>query len=272
MALGEKAMSASFEKRLIRPAEWVMTVLSVATLLIVGAFISVLFSRAAHALFGWQYHFESIRDYLRLGPQARNTLFDWDRSFLFLPAAVATFYAAYGVQTFIEWAQTSPEQQRQQAQRRKREVLENHLKAEREKKAARKAAKKPMSGWRRLWIVLSIIFGVFAAIISWQPTRHDYVQVSNTIKTNDDLWGTSQMQDELTHCVPYSAKATYAYGYGSTYTYVVECDEKDPVTTSFLWALFPALLMAVVGLTVRWIYSGFRPASRPQATEPVARE
>jgi hypothetical protein len=273
--LGEKAMTVSVQKPLIRAADYLAAALVLAMLGFASAFIWALGTRAADALFGWHYHFQSIGDYLGIhvavGRPGRPIL-EWDRSFLLLAAAVVSGYSFAGIQGLVDWAQMSPEK-REQARRNAREernAIANNLMFEREKKAARKAAKKPMSGWRRLWIVFSVVFGVIAAIIAWQPTRHDYVAVSQSIKTNDDLWATPQMQNELSRCLPYSAKATYAYSDTSTYTYAVDCENKDPLGTSILWALFPAFFMAVFGLTVRWIYRGFKPHPKGVTAEPAS--
>jgi hypothetical protein len=266
-------MSVSVQKPLIRTADYLATALALAMLVFASTFIWALGARAAEVLFGWHYHFQSIGDYLGIhvavGKPGRAIL-EWDRSFLLLAAGVVSGYSFVGTQWLVDRAQMSPEQRERVRQnaREQRRAVANNLELEREKKAARKAAKKPMSGWRRLWIVSSVLFGVFAGIIAWQPTRHDYVQVSNAVKTNVDLWATPQMRDEVIRCAG-GMKATYVWGDSSTYTYVVDCDNPDPLTASLLWACVPAIVMATVGLTVRWIYRGFRPAKGLEEVGPV---
>lgn len=221
--------------------------------------------RGLYALVGWEYNFRSIADALKLDDN--KGLFGWDRAFLYLAAAVATFYMAMWSEGFVEWAKKSPDQRKADRERKAKAQADFKAAEEAQKqrlateKAERKAARKPMSGWRRLWIVLSIIFGAFAAILSWQPNHTEYVTIpTNQFTDWDSFWKIPKVEAVTTaNCGYGTIRGERSYGYDGTTTYRLECPAKDPLTTSLLWALVPAIVMAAVGLIVRWVYRGFRP-------------
>lgn len=257
-------MSKSFEKQLVPAAEWIVTALAVGAFCLGSAFLMALLTRSADALFGWHYSFQSIGDFLGIKGPHRKVL-AWDRAFLLLGGALASGYTAVGVQGFIEWAQKSPAQRRRQ-RKLASEAWENQQRLEREKRTARKAARRPMSGWRRLWIVLSILFAIPAALIAWQPQHSDLLTVKRG-SANDDVWAIARSRNGLSRCDWGTAQAKYLWNEDEGDLYSVECDDKDPLTPALLWSFFPALLMAGVGLTIRWVYRGFR-AAKPSEAEP----
>jgi hypothetical protein len=261
-------MSASVLKRVILTGQWIVEGLGIATVLFGSAFVCAIATRAADALFGWNYHFESIGNFLgihvAMGELGRKVL-EWDRSFLLLGAALATGYSATGIQGFIDWAQKSPEQREQARQRARQqaraasEAAAKNLKFQREQKAARKATKRPMSGWRRLWIVLSILFGLPAFLLAYDSSSSAYADIAWN-GDNKAFWSAAYADPALRDCDWQTAKAADAVG-----AYVmVSCNTEHPLFPALLWALAPAFLMAVVGLAVRWIYRGFRPPSRDE--------
>lgn len=257
-------MSEGFEKKLIVPAGHVTTILALVAFGTFGVFLFQIAERGFYALVGWQYDFHSISDALHLNDN--RGLYGWDRSFLFLAAAVGAFYSAMGVEAFVDWARKSPEQRQRDRERAaeakhaaKMAEAAERQRVEKEKKE-RKAARKPMSGWRRLWIVLSVIFGVAAGVVSWQPTYSEYVVVDpTTFKDWDEFWKLPMVETAMSNCGAGTIRARFAFGSGASTNYRLECPAKDPLTTSLLWALVPGLIMAAVGLIVRWVYRGFRP-------------
>jgi hypothetical protein len=259
-------MSVSVPKRVILTAGWFVEGLGVAAVLFGSAFVCAIGTRAADALFGWNFHFESIGNFLGIhlavGELGRKVL-EWDRSFLLLGAALVTGYSATGIQSFIDWAQKSPEQREQARQRARQqagaasEAAARNLKFQREQKAARKATKRPMSGWRRLWIVLSILFGVPTFLLAYDSSSSAYADIAWN-GDNNAFWSAAYADPALRDCDWNTAKAANA---GGAYA-MVSCNTKYPLFPALLWALAPALLMAVVGLVVRWIYRGFRPPPR----------
>jgi len=114
-----------------------------------------------------------------------------------------------------------------------------------------------MSGWRRLWVVFSILLGVPALMLGYESEKRLFAYVDQTEgETPDAFWKRAQIIPALKDCDWGSAEAPHAYGK----TYRVECDNRNRYIASIRWAFLPALLMALIGLTCRWIYRGFRPA------------
>jgi hypothetical protein len=252
-------MSGGFEKRMIPAAEWLVTGLASASILLGSFFAVALLIRGVDAAMGWHYHFQSIGDFL--GIQRPRKVVAWDRSFLLLAGALVTGSAGTGVQGFIDWAQQSPEQRRR-ARERAKEAHEKQQQLDAVAKAARKAARKLMSGWRRLWIVLSVLFGGTTYIVTYDA----YSRASAEIPYNGDknaFWQRAEKTRALGDCDWSTAKAEYPLS-GS---YLVTCQNQDPWLFASLWALVPGLVMAGIGLIMRWIYRGFRrPQKQPSET------
>lgn len=260
--LGGIAMTDGIEKRLIRPAEIVGGTLATIAVLLSAWFAGVIVVRTADALIGWGYEFQSIADFLSV-QESHNKVLGWDRSFLLLGAAMAGFTLAGLLNEFVEWARKSPELRRAD-QECVRQVLTAQQQTERlQNKEARKAARKTMSGWRRLWIVSSVVFGVLAFLIAHENNSRASSYVS--WNGNDEaFWSAAYADPALAGCDWRTAEAKYPIA-GS---YSVSCETRDPFTPALPWAFLPAMFMAVVGLTLRWIYRGFRPrapSDRPGA-------
>jgi len=113
-----------------------------------------------------------------------------------------------------------------------------------------------MSGWRRLWIVLSILLGVPAGLIAYDAQRH-YVYERYTVETAQagvDNEGRRAMRI----CSQVPRIAARQDEYGPDYTLSFSCKPKNAGFLAFLWALLPGALLAAIGLTSRWIYRGFK--------------
>jgi hypothetical protein len=222
-------------------------------------FAGAVMQRGIDAVFGWQYHFVSIADFLRVkAPYPKGLALD--RSFLWLAAAIGFGTLAGGLNDFETWANKSPEQRRQEREVALEEVDRQHREVA-ERKAARKAARKPLGGWARLWIVVSILLGVLTYLIA-----HDaYSRASTIIPYNgnsDHFWATARASHDLSDCLWATAKADYWMGS----EYMVTCQNADPWLFAILWAFVPGLVLAIIGLVCRWIYRGFRP---PRSVQPA---
>lgn len=251
-------MSAGVEKRLIPAAVWAVVGFGMAAFLFGTAFAIAVVRRVGAAEFGWQYHFQSINDYLRLRQPHPPKGLTYDRSWLLLVAASLSGWAVSGLQSFIEWAEKSPEERRSERAYAK-EASVKKAQREREERERRKFARKPMSGWRRLWIVLSILFAVPTFLLVYDSYSTAFADIAWN-GDNNAFWAAAYSEPALRECDWPTAKAEPAIG---TYS-MVTCKTNDPFMPALLWSLFPAVLMAAVGLTIRWIYRGFRPGRRSE--------
>jgi hypothetical protein len=201
-------------------------------------------------------------------------VFEWDRAWwltLILPASLGMLASV--LSDSANWLRQSP-QQRAEARRAGRENLrraQENVQLDQEKvKAAKQIAKenrKPMSGWKRLWIVLSVVIGapVFAATHSMGAKAYVSVQPSAEVRElqGQAFWNALFEQAKREHrsvrsCVLPTVRMQSSFG---TY-YSVECDRLTINVTieAFLLAFLPALAMWIVGVTSRWVYRGFRSA------------
>lgn len=116
-----------------------------------------------------------------------------------------------------------------------------------------------MSGWRRLWITLSILFGVPATVAGYEAEKYlsTYVDLYDG-QTNDGFWKMVKANPALSSCDWREANATKSFGK----TYRIQCRNLDAPVYALMWGLLPAFLMALIGLTSRWIYRGFKTAKK----------
>lgn len=117
-----------------------------------------------------------------------------------------------------------------------------------------------MSGWRRLWLTASVILGLPAAFLGYETEKHHVAYVdAYKGESNPTFWVRARQHADLKDCDWGSATADRDMFMNS---YRVQCNNPSRYFDAFLWGLLPALLMAVVGLTARWIYRGFRPLEK----------
>lgn len=115
-----------------------------------------------------------------------------------------------------------------------------------------------MSGWRRLWIVASVLLGIPAYLIAVDSYRlklyENYASLAEAKRGLDLAMGLAQAR-----CLtpPNSLKA-YPSGYGEAHYLSFSCDTFAQYFDAVPWALLPALILAAIGLTIRWIYRGFK--------------
>lgn len=247
-------MRADVEKRLAKATEVGSSWLAGGAAILFSLFLLALVTRGLDYLIGSKYPFQSVGDFLRLpGPQ--KGLLAWDRSSLLMFAAALLGFGSEGLDDMAAWLRKSPEQRQQERERARAQQATNREVA-RAQKQQKKAARRPMSGWRRLWIVLSILLGAVTYLIEYDA----YSRASAFIEyqgNNEDFWRLAHRTRALGNCDWATAKADTEYP--NSHGYVVSCTNADPWLFASLWALLPAALMAAIGLTVRWIYRGFRP-------------
>lgn len=121
---------------------------------------------------------------------------------------------------------------------------------------------KPMSGWRRLWIVASILAGVPTYYIAADSDKAYGTRYGMTFAEVEKTYAGDVISETCEGKV--SSYTTVSYnreGPVTTYDLHASCQRTGSSFRSFLWSLLPAILMAAIGLTMRWIYRGFRPLS-----------
>lgn len=247
-------------KRFNAVGDVVIGILGVAAFSCGTAFGIVCAKRGIYSLAGWTYHFEAISQYLHL-TAARNRILSWDKSWLLAAVAAACALLASWTSDLRQWANKSPDQRRAETQaERDRLAAENASK--REQAAMRNKNRKPMSGWRRLWIALSVVFGLGAFALAWNANANVLADIS--YDGNDAaFWERARADAQLQACDPLTMRTVFR----GTNGWYVSCETKDPFTPALLWSIVPALIMALIGLVVRWIYRGFRRAEITKATE-----
>jgi len=115
-----------------------------------------------------------------------------------------------------------------------------------------------MSGWRRLWVVASILLGAPTLLIAmsvkdFQESMRNEKDVSVATR-----WVNDTTLEMRSRCNPKEVAKAEWDSYGGGYTGYAYCTTKQQIALSFLFALLPGALLAALGLTIRWIYRGFR--------------
>lgn len=147
----------------------------------------------------------------------------------------------------------------------------NHMPASENYPWSQKAQKQPMSGWRRLWIVLSVLFGLLTALAAHDEYNDVYTWYTPS-SALDKLAGkdfyralfaeASKQNAELKNC---DLKTVDISRSGSDYIIKCKTHTAFAVTFALLWALLPAAFMYVTGKTARWVYRGFRPPNNSRS-------
>lgn len=121
-----------------------------------------------------------------------------------------------------------------------------------------------MSGWKRLWIVLSILLGLVSGAMAFGQVNaidHEFAYQLNGIKFDPAAFkARAEMEPALRNCEWSTAKATAGSGMsGSRQLFRVRCNDWRRYWITVLFSFLPALILSTIGLTVRWIWRGFKP-------------
>ena len=118
-----------------------------------------------------------------------------------------------------------------------------------------------MSGWRRVWVVLSILFGLPAAYIAYDTNMARETFYGRTQAEIDDAdWRGVEAQLNCTaRTGTHRTLSSYTTEDRGKFDVYFTCRKRNSLGFALALGLAPALLMAAVGLTMRWIWRGFRP-------------
>ena len=108
---------------------------------------------------------------------------------------------------------------------------------------------------------MSILFGALAGFAQWISITEYRWESGGTTRASADaaIQAEFQWSNERCWSPPQRLKAEWSYD-----EYRIEgysCLRKHELPLVPLAALLPALIMAIIGLTIRWIYRGFRQKS-----------
>ena len=191
----------------------------------------------------------------------------WDRSIWLIGVGYIACRLAMAIHDRLS---TTPDERAAKRAQAKREAeteaseQRHRVKAKALERSRKKANRPSMSGWRRLWIVLSILLGVPAFLIAYQDGSRGYAYIDASQETRSlkgqQFWNqlfeqAKHDRTELRSCIPATVRMDHSY----EWSYSITCDRRDAFFPALLWALLPATLMWFIGKTIRWIYRGFRP-------------
>lgn len=186
---------------------------------------------------------------------------------LIAPALLMTLVGA--ASDAAEWASRSP-MERREAARKRREIDQRLTEKRRQKaeeakkqKSRAKLGRGPMSGWRRLWIVLSLIIGVPVFAIAYDDASQVYISIEPNDRVKElngqEFWNALYQQAREQYR---SAKGCYRESIAMRHLYEnqysITC-ERSAFFDALFFAALPSFFMWLVGLTIRWVYRGFRP-------------
>lgn len=115
-----------------------------------------------------------------------------------------------------------------------------------------------LGGWWRLWVVASVLLGVLAFFIA-----RDVKDVSSFRYAMTEAEARAWVDEgkRRTHaCDIMGHEAVEALGHDgqSDYQGSYSCTSDGQYISAFLWFFAPGAFLAAIGLTLRWIYRGFR--------------
>lgn len=124
-----------------------------------------------------------------------------------------------------------------------------------------------LSGWRRLWIVLSVLSGVPVGLIAWDTWKTELAFVTADDRAQNlprDAFikamnaKAREQNPNMANCANHTTRGQNVGGWD----YEISCARPLPLVAliAFLFALLPGAVMALCGLTIRWVYRGFRAA------------
>jgi hypothetical protein len=201
--------------------------------------------------------------------EAPNKALRWDRAWWLLligPAAMFALSSGMG-ELSTDLRKSAREQARERRIKRQHDTAFAKLEAKSRQQRQRRAGRSPMSGWKRLWIVLSLLAGVPIFLIQYNEDTNTtvYHTPSRSIAALKDqafwnalYWEAHAKQPSLKGCIlPTVEMKKESYGLG----YSIECERTfvSAANPAIFYAAFPALFMWLVGWTLHWVYRGFRP-------------
>lgn len=113
------------------------------------------------------------------------------------------------------------------------------------------------TGWERLIIVLSVLFGVPSAMIAYDINDNSSATVYYTVKGmgSGEFWRKALSEPELKNCKWKTARAQY-WSYNRSTS--ISCDNYPPLGQSIKWFLIPGGIMWLLASIIGWVVSGFR--------------
>ena len=132
-----------------------------------------------------------------------------------------------------------------------------------------------LSGWWRGWVVISVLWTLFAIAAAW-PSREnrafDMFPAGQASERVADL-----IRNAPDSCVPSSIETTTAAiddpnagaaGSGTPYLQAsLSCRPKGGVWLLVLFVIIPPLILAALGLAIKWVAQGFRRGGAMPADE-----
>lgn len=125
-----------------------------------------------------------------------------------------------------------------------------------------------MTGWERIGVVLSLLFGVPAFYIAYDMNSkaYGYVYPDEVVKTlkGQLFWDSLYLQAQKERpelykgCIQRSVEMTAPSNNYGGYTITCEKTWKHAFKESIIWGFLPAILIWGIGLTIGWIVQGFR--------------
>lgn len=119
-----------------------------------------------------------------------------------------------------------------------------------------------MTGWQRLWLVFSLLFGVPAWFLGYEAYKTATFLVempvqptSSKVERDKLFWQRAYAHHEAEPC-----RGALSISYSFSDSHYVTCDTPTRGRANALqWALLPGLIFGVIGYTIGWIIRGFRP-------------
>lgn len=127
-----------------------------------------------------------------------------------------------------------------------------------------------MNGWWRIGIVIAGLVSCFVALIGWAnaergqayylppPRMSPIIQGAAPETTAQALWREHKDMPDLKGCVPETVTVSEN---ASTSTYDLYCEKgfKAKLRGALEYALYPFIVLLILGGIITWIYRGFRP-------------
>ena len=123
-------------------------------------------------------------------------------------------------------------------------------------------------GWRRLWLVVSVLIGIPAAFLGYTENSTVYMSVPMSSSDRDlpkeqrdkVFWDRIFAHERMAECdVPTVKFDTWWADEGGA-----SCQRKasEKMQSALLWAAIPAVVLWLIGGAIGWIWRGFRPQAK----------